>query len=110
MHRVHDSAAIPTAYDALRRAGFADVSLDLIFSLPDALERDWRNDLERAIANLPNLGRTPLPIQQGTSLVATAFSIGFNVVLEKTLEQLERSLRARSFSHARIPTSSAISW
>ena len=51
-----------------------------------------------AIANLPNLGRTPLPIQQGTSLVATAFSIGFNVVLEKTLEQLERSLRARSLN------------
>ncbi len=49
-----------------------------------------------AIANLPNLGRTPLPIQQGTSLVATAFSIGFNVVLEKTLAQLERSLRAKS--------------
>ena len=51
-----------------------------------------------AIANLPNLGRTPLPIQQGTSLVATAFSIGFNVVLEKTLEQLERSLRAKSLA------------
>lgn len=51
-----------------------------------------------AIANLPNLGRTPLSIQQGTSLVATAFSIGFNVVLEKTLEQLERSLRARSLN------------
>ena len=51
-----------------------------------------------AIANLPNLGRTPLSIQQGTSLVATAFSIGFNVVLEKTLAQLERSLRAKSLN------------
>ena len=50
------------------------------------------------IANLPNLGRTPLLIQQGTSLVATAFSIGFNLVLEKTLEQLERSLRAKSLA------------
>jgi phospholipase/lecithinase/hemolysin len=49
-----------------------------------------------AIANLPNLGRTPLPNQQGTSLVATAFSIGFNVVLEKTLTQLEQSLRSKS--------------
>ena len=51
-----------------------------------------------AIANLPNLGRTPLLVQQGTSLVATAFSIGFNLVLEKTLEQLERSLRAKSLA------------
>ncbi len=51
-----------------------------------------------AVANLPDLGRTPLPIQQGTSLVATAFSIGFNVVLEKTLVQLEQSLRAKSLA------------
>ncbi len=46
-----------------------------------------------AIANLPNLGRTPLLVQQGLSAVASAFSIGFNVVLEKTLIQLERSLK-----------------
>lgn len=46
-----------------------------------------------AIANLPNLGRTPLLVQQGLSAVATAFTIRFNVVLEKTLIQLERSLK-----------------
>ncbi len=49
-----------------------------------------------AVANLPDLGRTPLPIQQGTSLVATAFSIGFNVILEKTLEQLQGALRSKA--------------
>jgi phospholipase/lecithinase/hemolysin len=51
-----------------------------------------------AVANLPDLGRTPLPIQQGTSLVATAFSIGFNVILEKTLEQLEGALRSKALN------------
>lgn len=49
MHRVHDSSAIPAAMDALRGGGFNDISLDLIFSLPESIHRNWRNDLERAI-------------------------------------------------------------
>jgi oxygen-independent coproporphyrinogen III oxidase len=50
MHRVHDADAIPKAIEALRRGGFADISIDLIFSLPEMLDRDWRADLDRAIA------------------------------------------------------------
>jgi oxygen-independent coproporphyrinogen-3 oxidase len=53
MHRVHDSKAIPLAMDALRHAGFEDISLDLIFSLPESIRRDWRSDLERAISFAP---------------------------------------------------------
>jgi oxygen-independent coproporphyrinogen III oxidase len=53
MHRVHDSRAIPAAMDSLRAAGFADVSLDLIFSLPESIDRDWRDDLERAVSFEP---------------------------------------------------------
>jgi oxygen-independent coproporphyrinogen III oxidase len=49
MHRVHDSRSIAVAVDALRSAGFADISLDLIFALPSELNRDWRDDLTRAI-------------------------------------------------------------
>ena len=50
MHRVHDSQATPASIAALREAGFTDISLDLIFSLPQSIQRDWRDDLERAIA------------------------------------------------------------
>jgi oxygen-independent coproporphyrinogen-3 oxidase len=53
MHRIHDSAAIPAAFDAIRGAGFDDVSIDLIFALPSILERDWRADLNRAIELKP---------------------------------------------------------
>ena len=53
MHRVHDAAAIPAAYDSLRAAGFDDISLDLIFSLPDDVGRDWGRDLDLAIALRP---------------------------------------------------------
>jgi oxygen-independent coproporphyrinogen-3 oxidase len=37
----------------LRWAGFENLSLDLIFGLPPALERDWAADLERALALAP---------------------------------------------------------
>jgi putative oxygen-independent coproporphyrinogen III oxidase len=53
MHRVHDATAIPRAFATLRDAGFGDISLDLIFSLPEELERDWRHDLDRAVALQP---------------------------------------------------------
>jgi oxygen-independent coproporphyrinogen III oxidase len=53
MHRVHDSRAIPASVDALRAAGFNDISLDLIFSLPESVPRDWRKDLEQAISFEP---------------------------------------------------------
>jgi oxygen-independent coproporphyrinogen III oxidase len=53
MHRVHDAAAIPRAVDAIRSAGIDNISLDLIFALPAALERDWDLDLEQGLALEP---------------------------------------------------------
>ncbi|MGH7688799.1 MAG: coproporphyrinogen-III oxidase family protein, partial [Gemmatimonadaceae bacterium] len=53
MHRTHDAAAIGRAVDAARAAGLADLSIDLIFALPDALERDWDRDLGQALALAP---------------------------------------------------------
>jgi len=49
MHRVHTASSIGGAYEILVQAGFEDISLDLIFALPANLNRDWRNDLARAI-------------------------------------------------------------
>jgi len=41
MHRSHDAARIGGAMHALRGAGIENISLDLIFALPDELHRDW---------------------------------------------------------------------
>jgi len=53
MHRTHDAAQIGRAVDAARDAGIEDLSLDLIFSLPDNVRRSWLTDLERALAMEP---------------------------------------------------------
>jgi oxygen-independent coproporphyrinogen-3 oxidase len=53
MHRSHDAARTAEAVRALRTAGIADLSLDLIFALPAELGRDWARDLECALALAP---------------------------------------------------------
>ena len=54
MHRNHDADAIGRAVQSARDAGFANLSLDLIFALPDALQRDFERDVERALALEPD--------------------------------------------------------
>ena len=53
MHRSHDAARIGAAVHALRGAGIENISLDLIFALPDELNRDWDRDLDMALALRP---------------------------------------------------------
>jgi oxygen-independent coproporphyrinogen-3 oxidase len=53
MHRSHDAARVGAAVHALRGAGIDNISLDLIFALPDELQRDWERDLDMALALRP---------------------------------------------------------
>jgi len=54
MHRTHDAEQIGAAVGHLRDAGIAQLSLDLIFALPPGVERDWGEDLARALALHPD--------------------------------------------------------
>lgn len=54
MHRTHDASQAECAVNTIRKAGIANVSVDLIFALPEQLNRSWRNDLERALALEPD--------------------------------------------------------
>jgi oxygen-independent coproporphyrinogen-3 oxidase len=53
MHRVHTVDQIFRAVEAVRAAGIADLSVDLIFGLPRAQERDWSRDLDQAFSLEP---------------------------------------------------------
>lgn len=54
MHRTHDAAQIGRAVAILRDVGIADISLDLIFALPETLGRDWDRDLDLGVALEPS--------------------------------------------------------
>jgi oxygen-independent coproporphyrinogen-3 oxidase len=69
MHRAHSADQVLRAVDALRCAGIADLSIDLIFGLPAELRRDWAADLEHAFALEPDhLSLYGLTIESHTPL------------------------------------------
>jgi oxygen-independent coproporphyrinogen-3 oxidase len=54
MHRTHSAAQSADAVRTARGAGFEDVSIDLIYALPDRLGRDWERDLDLALGLEPD--------------------------------------------------------
>jgi oxygen-independent coproporphyrinogen-3 oxidase len=50
MHRTHDANSIRSAVESARAAGIDDISLDLIFALPNEIDRSWENDVTAALA------------------------------------------------------------
>lgn len=53
MHRTHGADAPSQAVQSLRSAGIDDISVDLIFALPESVHRDWQRDLAEALALRP---------------------------------------------------------
>ncbi len=69
MHRTHDVRQIGQAVTTLRTAGHDNLSLDLIYGLPDSVERDWEADLHRALSLDPeHFSFYGLTIEPGTAL------------------------------------------
>ena len=54
MHRTHGAAATASAVTVAREAGITNLSLDLIFALPESLHRDFCNDVERLLSLGPD--------------------------------------------------------
>jgi len=69
MHRTHDAARVREAVRTARAGGIPNLSLDLIFALPVSLRRDWRRDLDAAIALEPDhVSLYGLTVEPGTPL------------------------------------------
>jgi oxygen-independent coproporphyrinogen III oxidase len=69
MHRVHDADAARRAARLLSSGGFDSWSLDLIFGLPEDLQRDWDADLREALAfDPPHLSVYGLAVEPHTPL------------------------------------------
>src|SRR5665213_431837 len=53
MHRTHTAGQIGSAFATLRQAGITNISLDLIFALPESLNRDWGADVDHVLGLHP---------------------------------------------------------
>ena len=69
MHRTHEGSGIERAVAVARSAGITNLSLDLIFALPEELRRDFAADLDRLLALDPDhVSLYGLTVEQGTPL------------------------------------------
>jgi oxygen-independent coproporphyrinogen-3 oxidase len=69
MHRVHSADEGRRAIDAARSGGITNFSIDLIFALPEGVERRWDADLEQALAlEPPHISLYGLTIEASTPL------------------------------------------
>jgi len=69
MGRLHGPEGPGEAVARARRAGIMNLSVDLIFGLPGAVRRDWKADLDAALAlDVPHLSLYGLTVEEGTPL------------------------------------------
>src|SRR5690606_25306914 len=69
LDRAHDAGATRLAMRTLRRAGFDNVSLDLMFGLPGQTAAEWDRDLDAALELEPDhLSCYHLTFEAGTRL------------------------------------------
>jgi oxygen-independent coproporphyrinogen-3 oxidase len=54
LNRVHDSNTAIKSFNEARDAGFKNISIDLIYALPNESETQWRDDINQAIALQPD--------------------------------------------------------
>lgn len=69
LDRAHSAERAEAAFGEARRAGFRNVSIDLMFGLPGETFAEWRSDLERALALGPDhVSAYNLTFEPGTKL------------------------------------------
>jgi oxygen-independent coproporphyrinogen-3 oxidase len=54
LNRVHDADSAINSFQHAREAGFNNISIDLIYGIPDETEEQWKDDIRQAIALKPD--------------------------------------------------------
>lgn len=69
LNRRHDSRQALEAFRLLRHAGFANISVDMMFGFPDETLCDWRDDIDRVLSlGMEHLSAYSLMYEEGTPL------------------------------------------
>lgn len=105
--RIHTAAEARTAFDAARRAGFDNIGIDLINSLPNQTLSMWQNDLESAIQLVPDhISVYGLTVEEDTAF-AGMYTPGSPLLPDEDLsaamfEEADDQLSAHGFEHYEI--------
>jgi oxygen-independent coproporphyrinogen-3 oxidase len=107
MHRTHDAARVSVAAASLADGGIDNWSLDLIFALPEELERDWQRDVAKAVAlQPPHISLYGLTVESHTP-IARWRDRGMNVegtedAYESEYLHADAALSAAGYAHYEV--------
>ena len=69
--RIHSAVEADRTLAEARKVGFENVGIDLIYGLPEQAEKDWKQDIDRAVAHHPeHLSCYTLTYEKGTAITA----------------------------------------
>lgn len=107
LHRRHTSKEAIEAFDRCRKAGFQNISIDLIYGLPGETIESWDNDLRQAIALHPeHISAYHLIYEEGTTLWKLREQHKVEEVNEDLsvlfFERLIHTLKAAGYMHYEI--------
>jgi oxygen-independent coproporphyrinogen-3 oxidase len=105
--RIHTRADFLASYGAARRAGFANINLDLMFAFPGQTPSDWRESLEEALDLGPeHISFYSLQLEEGTPLHADVSAGALAAVCEDADREMYhfavRALARAGFEHYEI--------
>jgi oxygen-independent coproporphyrinogen-3 oxidase len=112
MNRRHDSAAARKAYSILESAGVGNISIDLIFGLPQLSDGQWRDTLRQALeisssGGLPqHISSYQLSVEPGSALAGMVargvWSEASEDLCARQYEILCHELSAAGYNHYEI--------
>jgi len=83
--RTHSSSDTVNAVNLVRRAGFENISLDLIFAIPGSDIQSWRSDLQSAIdLGVEHISAYSLTYEENTPLKQALDSASLTAIDEQT--------------------------
>lgn len=91
LNRRHNAAQAIEAVDRCRRAGFANISIDLIYGLPGETDERWKQDLQQAVAlNVEHISAYHLTYEEGTRL--------YELLQARRIREVDEESSVRFFS------------
>lgn len=105
--RRHNAEKARQAVNNARKAGFSNISIDLMFALPGSTAEEWQNDLESAIELKPDhISAYNLMYEEGTPLYHALQRGDFRELSEeenvKQFEMLIENIKEAGYRHYEI--------
>lgn len=93
LHRRHNAHQVVEAVGRLRKAGFRNISIDLMFGFPGETLDDWQRDIDEALAlGVEHISAYSLMVEEGTPLYKMMNQTSQSTHLRPLEEETERKM------------------